>query len=129
LEQGITLLDTADTYGGGDSEGFLGRILKGRRDQVVLATKFGSHLGGLAAQLAVASVIAGATLPEQVRANVEAADWHPGPDDLLALDAIVPPRLPHPKLSRDDAATATAMPSLRAVGEVQGAEGVGVAVG
>jgi aryl-alcohol dehydrogenase-like predicted oxidoreductase len=47
LEQGITLLDTADTYGGGDSEGFLGRILEGRRDQVVLATKFGSHLGGL----------------------------------------------------------------------------------
>jgi hypothetical protein len=27
---------------------------------------------------------------EQTRAVVEAADWHPGPDDLLALDAIVP---------------------------------------
>jgi aryl-alcohol dehydrogenase-like predicted oxidoreductase len=47
LEQGITLLDTSDSYGGGDSESFLGEILEGRRDQVVLATKFGTHLGGL----------------------------------------------------------------------------------
>jgi aryl-alcohol dehydrogenase-like predicted oxidoreductase len=47
-------------------------------------------VGGLAAQPAVASVIAGATRPEQVLANVKAADWHPGPDDLAALDAIVP---------------------------------------
>jgi aryl-alcohol dehydrogenase-like predicted oxidoreductase len=47
LEQGVTLLDTADTYGEGDSETFLGQILKGRRDQVVLATKFGSPMGGL----------------------------------------------------------------------------------
>ncbi len=42
LEVGITLLDTADTYGGaGRSEEFLGEALAGRRDQVVLATKFG----------------------------------------------------------------------------------------
>jgi aryl-alcohol dehydrogenase-like predicted oxidoreductase len=47
LEQGITLLDTSDSYGGGDSERFLGEVLKGRRDQVVLATKFGTHVGGL----------------------------------------------------------------------------------
>jgi len=47
-------------------------------------------VGGLAAQPAVSSVIAGATRPEQVLANVKAADWHPSPDDLAALDAIVP---------------------------------------
>ena len=47
IEHGITLLDTADTYGQGDSEAFLGEILKGRRDQVVIATKFGSLMGGL----------------------------------------------------------------------------------
>jgi aryl-alcohol dehydrogenase-like predicted oxidoreductase len=47
MEQGVTLLDTADSYGGGDSERFLGQILKAHRDQVVLATKFGSRLGGL----------------------------------------------------------------------------------
>jgi aryl-alcohol dehydrogenase-like predicted oxidoreductase len=48
LEQGVTLLDTADTYGGGGgSETFLGQILENRRDRVVLATKFGSPMGGL----------------------------------------------------------------------------------
>jgi aryl-alcohol dehydrogenase-like predicted oxidoreductase len=41
LAEGITFFDTADVYGGGDSERFLGEILAGRRDQVVLATKFG----------------------------------------------------------------------------------------
>ncbi len=46
LDAGISLFDTADSYGGGASEEFLGDVLKGRRDQVVLATKFGSDLGG-----------------------------------------------------------------------------------
>lgn len=42
MDAGITLLDTADTYGsGGGSEELLGEVLAGRRDQVVLATKFG----------------------------------------------------------------------------------------
>jgi aryl-alcohol dehydrogenase-like predicted oxidoreductase len=46
-------------------------------------------IGGLAAQPAVGSVIAGATRPEQVRANAAAADWQPTPADLAALDAIL----------------------------------------
>jgi aryl-alcohol dehydrogenase-like predicted oxidoreductase len=42
IEAGITLLDTAESYGGsGRSEEILGEVLAGRRDQVVLATKFG----------------------------------------------------------------------------------------
>jgi aryl-alcohol dehydrogenase-like predicted oxidoreductase len=42
LDAGVTFFDTAEVYGdGGDSERFLGEILEGRRDQVVLATKFG----------------------------------------------------------------------------------------
>ena len=41
LAEGITFFDTADVYGDGDSERFLGEILEGRRDEVVLATKFG----------------------------------------------------------------------------------------
>jgi aryl-alcohol dehydrogenase-like predicted oxidoreductase len=41
VEAGITLFDTAETYGDGESEEFLGRALAGRRDQVVIATKFG----------------------------------------------------------------------------------------
>jgi aryl-alcohol dehydrogenase-like predicted oxidoreductase len=44
IESGVTLLDTAETYGGrGRSEEILGEVLTGRRDQVVLATKFGSQ--------------------------------------------------------------------------------------
>ncbi len=45
-------------------------------------------IGGLAGKPAVASVIAGATRPEQVAANVAAAQWVPTPEDLAELDAI-----------------------------------------
>jgi aryl-alcohol dehydrogenase-like predicted oxidoreductase len=41
LDAGINFLDTADIYGGTRSEEYLGQALQGRRDQVVLATKFG----------------------------------------------------------------------------------------
>ena len=41
LEAGVTFLDTAESYGDGRSESFLGEALRGRRDRVVLATKFG----------------------------------------------------------------------------------------
>jgi aryl-alcohol dehydrogenase-like predicted oxidoreductase len=47
-------------------------------------------IGGLAAQPAVGSVIAGATRPDQVKANVAAGRWTPTADDLAALDAIAP---------------------------------------
>jgi aryl-alcohol dehydrogenase-like predicted oxidoreductase len=40
LELGVTLLDTADVYGMGANEELVGRAVKGRRDEVVLATKF-----------------------------------------------------------------------------------------
>ncbi|MCH2172927.1 aldo/keto reductase [Myxococcota bacterium] len=41
LDAGIDFFDTADMYGGTQSEEFMGRALEGRRDQVVIATKFG----------------------------------------------------------------------------------------
>ncbi|MFI9155231.1 aldo/keto reductase [Streptomyces sp. NPDC053367] len=41
LGLGVTLLDTADFYGAGHNEELIGRAIKGRRDEVVLATKFG----------------------------------------------------------------------------------------
>jgi aryl-alcohol dehydrogenase-like predicted oxidoreductase len=44
FDVGITLIDTADVYG--ESEAYLGEVLLGRRDEVVLATKFGSDLRG-----------------------------------------------------------------------------------
>ena len=49
LEAGVTLFDTADTYGAerGLSETLMGHALKGKRDQIVLASKFGMDMGGL----------------------------------------------------------------------------------
>jgi aryl-alcohol dehydrogenase-like predicted oxidoreductase len=46
LEEGITFFDTADIYGGGQSEEMLGAALKGRREDVVIASKFGHSSGG-----------------------------------------------------------------------------------
>ena len=47
FDAGINLIDTADIYGNqGGSETLLGEALKGRRDEVVLATKFGMDMGG-----------------------------------------------------------------------------------
>lgn len=45
LDLGCTLLDTADMYGSGKNEELVGRAIKDRRDQVVLATKFGNVRG------------------------------------------------------------------------------------
>lgn len=46
IDCGVTLLDTADVYGNhGGSEELLGKVLAGRRERVVLATKFGMDMG------------------------------------------------------------------------------------
>ena len=46
LEAGVTFFDTADIYGnGGGSEELLGQVLEGRRDGLLLATKFGGDMG------------------------------------------------------------------------------------
>ena len=44
IEQGITLVDTADIYSQGTSEEHIGRALEGRRDAVLVATKFGKPM-------------------------------------------------------------------------------------
>ena len=62
LDVGVNFFDTADRYGETRSEEFLGRILKGRRDQVVLATKFGSRLEG---------ILDGGAKPAYIRKAVE----------------------------------------------------------
>jgi aryl-alcohol dehydrogenase-like predicted oxidoreductase len=58
LDAGINFVDTADVYSGGESEVIVGKALKGRRDDVVLATKFGlpmsqeaNHSGGSARRI------------------------------------------------------------------------------
>ncbi len=63
IAAGITFLDTADTYGDALSESFLGTVLQGRRDEVVLATKFGNK--GVEQ--------AGGARPEYVRSALEAS--------------------------------------------------------
>jgi aryl-alcohol dehydrogenase-like predicted oxidoreductase len=44
IEAGVTLFDTADIYGQGTSEEFIGRALEGRRERVLIATKFGKPM-------------------------------------------------------------------------------------
>ncbi len=46
LDAGITFFDTADVYGGGQSEAFIGQALGPRRNAVVIATKFGNPMEG-----------------------------------------------------------------------------------
>jgi len=46
LDAGVTHIDTADIYGSGESERFLGQILQGRRERAFVATKFGMGQGG-----------------------------------------------------------------------------------
>jgi aryl-alcohol dehydrogenase-like predicted oxidoreductase len=45
LNAGINFFDTADVYGAGQSEEFLGAAIKGRRDKAIIATKFGIKMG------------------------------------------------------------------------------------
>ena len=46
LDAGVNFFDTADIYGEGKSEEFLGRALKGKRERAIVATKFGHESGG-----------------------------------------------------------------------------------
>jgi len=45
MDAGLNFIDTADMYVKGRSEEIVGKALQGRRDQVVLATKFGNPMG------------------------------------------------------------------------------------
>jgi len=81
---------------------FSGRLEGPNMDLVELLAQFAATRGRtlldlaiswLVAQPAVASVIPGATSPEQVRANAAAAGWRLTADELAAVDTIVPPPL------------------------------------
>lgn len=88
LDVGITLFDTADIYGDTRSEQFLGQSLAGRRDDVVIGTKFGMRWGSLP----------GGTRPEDVRSALTASLRRLGTDriDLYQLHFPGPPMLPEP---------------------------------
>lgn len=46
LDAGINFIDTSDSYGSGQSETIIGEVLKGHREDAVIATKFGSSMNG-----------------------------------------------------------------------------------
>src|SRR5688572_498419 len=67
LDLGINFLDTADMYGVGRNEELVGRAIKDRRDEVILATKFGNVRGADGSFLGVNGS------PEYVKACCEAS--------------------------------------------------------
>jgi aryl-alcohol dehydrogenase-like predicted oxidoreductase len=99
LEHGVTFFDTADIYGGaGASEEFLGEVLVGRRDRVVLATKFGMDMGDGRGPRGSPDYIRHAVEASLRRLRTDVIDfyWYHEPDDvtpiadtLAALDALV----------------------------------------
>ena len=52
LDAGVNLIDTADVYSGGLSEEIVGEVLRGRRDQVLIATKVGSEVSDAGERIA-----------------------------------------------------------------------------
>src|SRR5271163_1815527 len=64
IEIGCTFFDTAESYGPFSNEELLGRALKGRRDKVVIATKFGSRYDGN-------RIVGMDSRPESIRKAVE----------------------------------------------------------
>ncbi len=74
IESGINYFDTAESYGGGESEVFLGRALRGRRDSVLIASKWG-HTAGLEPGDRNGS-------PERIRTSLEASLQRLGTDHI-----------------------------------------------
>jgi aryl-alcohol dehydrogenase-like predicted oxidoreductase len=79
LELGITFLDTADVYGMGANERLVGKAIQGRRDQVVVATKFGNVRGPKGEPLGIsgkADYVRSACEASLERLGVEAIDLY-----------------------------------------------------
>ena len=99
LEEGVTFFDTADIYGGrGASEELLGQALEGRREQVVLATKFGMDMGDGKGPRGSAGYVHQALEASLRRLRTDVIDlyWYHRPDGvtpiaetLSALDELV----------------------------------------
>jgi aryl-alcohol dehydrogenase-like predicted oxidoreductase len=66
LDNGVTLLDTADMYGPWTNEELVGKAIKDRRDQVILATKFGNEVDDNGKRLGTVN-----GRPEYVRKSIE----------------------------------------------------------
>ena len=94
LAEGVTLIDTAETYGEGRSEEYIGRALGGRRDEAVIATKFGYQPAREAHDKAVPRALEG-SLRRLGTDHVDLYYYHkPDPsvpigDTLEAMDRLV----------------------------------------
>lgn len=89
LDLGINFFDTADMYGVGHNERLLGRFLKGRREKVILATKFGNVRGPNGERLGVSGA------PDYVRSACDASLQRLGIDTIdLYYQHRVDPRTP-----------------------------------
>jgi aryl-alcohol dehydrogenase-like predicted oxidoreductase len=87
LEEGITFFDTADIYGRGLSEEYLGEVLQGRRDQVVLATKFGMDMGDGRGPRGSRDYVLNAVEASLERLRTEVIDyyWYHQPDGVTPI--------------------------------------------
>lgn len=97
LDHGITFWDTADIYGGGNSETFMGNLIKDRRGRIVLATKFG-HRSGFSKEAARPEELGKALEASLMRLRTDYVDLYqlhtPNPEvpiaeTLGALDELV----------------------------------------
>jgi aryl-alcohol dehydrogenase-like predicted oxidoreductase len=89
IDLGITLFDTAEVYGPYENERLLGRALQGRRDRVLLATKFGFKIGPDGKTAGTDS------RPEHIRDVIEASLQRLGTDHLdLLYQHRVDPKVP-----------------------------------
>jgi aryl-alcohol dehydrogenase-like predicted oxidoreductase len=89
LDLGVTMLDTADMYGPFTNERLVGRAIAGRRDEVVLATKFGNERGQDGARLGING------RPDYVRKAVDASLQRLGVDHIdLYYQHRVDPSVP-----------------------------------
>ena len=98
LAEGVSFFDTADIYGRGASEELLGQVLDGRREQVVLATKFGMDMGDGKGPRGAPDYIRQAVAASLRRLRTDVIDvyWYHQPDGqtpisdtLEALDELV----------------------------------------
>ena len=89
LDAGVTFIDTADVYGDkGGSETIIGNVLHGRREQFVLATKFGSDMGDGATRRGSREYIRGAVEASLRRLQTDVIDLyqHHQPDPATPLE-------------------------------------------